>query len=81
MKNCLPTIGTLCENSGIWSPATIIITTLNITHGIASKHDVGKGTVVVNSVGDYKEENYETDFYIWNKNSKLQSEHKNIEIN
>ena len=29
---------------------------------------------------DYKKANYKTNFKIWNKNSKLQSERKNIEI-
>ena len=33
----LPTIDTVDEYSGIWSPSTIIISTLNITHGIASE--------------------------------------------
>ena len=28
---------------------------------------------------DYRKENYKTDFEIWNKNSKLQSEYGNIE--
>ena len=31
-------------------------------------------------MADYRKENFKTDFQIWNKDSKLQSEHKNIEI-
>ena len=73
-----PNIDTLDENSGIWIPATRIRTTPNITHGSASEHAVGKGKAVGDAVRDYREENYKTDFEIWNKNPKLQSEHKNI---
>ena len=74
----LPTIDILDENAGIWIPATIIRRTPNITHGSASEHAVGEWTVVVDAVEDYIEESYKTDFEIWDKNSKLQSEHKNI---
>ena len=51
----------------------------NITHGSASENDVGQVTVVEESVSDYIKENYKTDFEIWNKISKLQSERENIE--
>ena len=79
MRNGLPIIYTLDENSGIWSPSAIIIRTLDITHRSASEHAVGKATAVGNVVVYYREENYKTDFKIWNENSKLQNEHKNSE--
>ena len=42
-----PAIDTLNKNNGIWIPTTSAIgSTPNITHGSASRHDVGKGTVV-----------------------------------
>ena len=31
-------------------------------------------------VADYRKENYKTDFEIWNKNYKIQSERENIEM-
>ena len=37
-----------------------------------------QGTVVGEVVGDYREENYKTNFEIAHKNSKLQRERKNI---
>ena len=77
----IPTIDTLKESTGIWSPDTSAIRrTPNNTHGSASENVVGKGTLVGAAVGDYREENYKTDFEIWSKISKLQSEPKNIEM-
>ena len=59
----LLTIATLNEKSGSWSPATGDITrTPNTTHGSDSENIVRKGTSVGASGGDYKGENYETDF-------------------
>ena len=58
----LPTIDTLDENAGIWIPATRIIRTPNITHERASEYDVGQVTSVVDSVGDFREVHYKTDF-------------------
>ena len=75
----LHNIHTLDENSGICIPTTRIIMTPNITHTSASECDLGQGIAVVDTVGDYREETYKTDFEIWNKNPKLQSEHKHIE--
>ena len=75
----IPTIDTLYESCGIWIPAKIMIRTPNITHWSASKYAVGQGTAVGDTVADYRKENYKTDFEIWNKNSKLQSERENIE--
>ena len=75
----LSTIDILNENTGICSPATSSITrTPNTTHGRASEYVVRKLTVVVSSVGDYREENYKTYFEIAHANFKLQSERKNI---
>ena len=59
----IPTIDTLNENSGIWSPATSSIRkTPNPTHESAYDYIVSKGIVVVSSVGDYGGDNYKTDF-------------------
>ena len=76
----LLTIYTLDENCGIWIPTTIIRRTPNIIHRRASAHYVGQVTVVGDAVEYYIKENYKTDFEIWNKSSKLQSERKNIEM-
>ena len=55
----IQTIDTLNENDGILIPATSIIRrTPNTTHGKASEHGLGQVTLVGESVGDYKEENY-----------------------
>ena len=80
MIHGLPTIDTLDEKFGIWSPATIITRTPNITHGSSSENYVGQGIEVGYAVGDYREENNKIYFEIWNKNSKLQSKPKNIEM-
>ena len=66
------------ENCGIWILATILRRNLNTTHWSGSDYDVGKVTAVGDTVVDYRKENYKTDFEIWNKNSKLQNERKNI---
>ena len=60
----LPNTDTLDENAGIWSLSTKTISTPNITHGGASNHYVGEVTEVRISGGDYREENYKTDFEI-----------------
>ena len=76
----ISTIDTLNENDGIWIPATSAIRrTPDITHWSAIGHVVGQGTVFVESVGDYIEENYKNYFEIARGNSKLQSERNNIE--
>ena len=77
----LTTIDTLNESAGTWIPANSVIrrTPYN-THGIACGNFVGQGTVVVEAVRNYIEENYKTDFEIARKNSKLQSKRKNIEM-
>ena len=77
----IPTIDTLNESSGIWiHPTSAIRRTTNTTHDSASENVVGQGTAVGESVGDYGEENYKTDFEIAHENSKLQSERKIIEL-
>ena len=60
----LPTIDKLDKNDGIWIPTTRIRITSNITHGIAFEHAVGQVTSVGDAVGEYREENYKTDFEI-----------------
>ena len=77
----VPTIDILNENAGICSPAAIIMRTLNMTDGSLSKHAVGQVTAFEDAVTKYIKENYKTHFGIWNKNSKLRSERKNIETN
>ena len=75
----LPTIEKLDENTGICGPATRIRRSPNITHESTYVNAVGKGKAVGDKVGYHREENYKTDFEIWNENSKLQSERENIE--
>ena len=60
----LPNIDTLDENSGIWSSTARIRRTPNITHGSASNRAVGQGTEVGDTVGDYREESFKTDFEV-----------------
>ena len=77
----LPTIDTLNENSGIYSPTTSAIRrTPNNTHESVSGHFLCQGRVVVEAMGKHREENYKTDFEIAHKNSKLQRDRNNIEI-
>ena len=40
---------------------------------------ITEGTAVEDAVAEYRKKNYKTDFEIWNKNFKLQSEFKNTE--
>ena len=72
----IPNIDTLDKNCRIWSPATRIIRAPNITHQSASTYAVGQGTSVGDADADNIKGNYKTDFGIWNKNYKLQNEHK-----
>ena len=75
----LLTTDPLKTNSRLWILDTnAIINTPNNIHGSASEHVVGQRTSVGASVGDYRRENYKTDFEILHKNSKLQSERKSI---
>ena len=76
----IPTIDTLDKNCGIWIPATRIRRTPNITHRSAYNHALGKETAVGYIVSYSREKNYKTDFETWNKDSKLQSQRKNIEM-
>ena len=80
MSHRISTIYTLNENCGIWILATILRRNLNTTHWSGSDYDVGKVTAVGDTVVDYRKENYKTDFEIWNKNYKIQSERENIEM-
>ena len=54
----IPTIDTLNKKYGIWRPTTSdISSTHNTTHGSAPGHVVGQGTVLEETVGNYREEN------------------------
>ena len=53
---------------------------MNTTHGSASKHVVGQWIAVGLVVGYYRRENYKTDCEFVHKDSKLQSERKNVEL-
>ena len=79
MIHRIPAIDTLDENCGIIIPDARIRKRPNINHRSASENAV-EGALIRYAVADYRKENYKTDFEIWNENSKLQSEHKNIEM-
>ena len=52
----------------------------NITHWSTYENAVGQRKVVGDTVEGFRKENCKTDFKIWSKNSKLQSERENIEM-
>ena len=59
----LPNIYAFNENAGVCSLTTSAIRRMqNTTHGSVFEHLVVQGKVVGESVGDYREENYRTDF-------------------
>ena len=77
----IPTIDTLYENSGIWSPTTSsVIRTPNTNHGSEPGYVLGQGTVVVSELGNYREKNYKNGFEIAHEKFKLQSERRNVKL-